>query len=76
MNMDHSIFVIKAALDGLVVSTFVDDIKIMALKDGNIIKQVKLKLTFGFSMIDIGPISFYLGLKMQRDWENQTIKLL
>ena len=75
INIDHSIFVTKAGLDGPVVSTFVDDIKIMAPKDSGMIERVKLELTFAFSMIDMGPISFYLGLKVQRDRENRTIKL-
>ena len=65
----------KAGLDGPVVSIFIDDIKIMAPKDSGMIKWIKLELTFAFSIIDIGPISFYLGLKVQRDRENQTIKL-
>lgn len=65
----------KAGLDGPIVSTFVDDIKIMALKNSEMIKRVKLELTFAFFIIDIGLISFYLGLKVQQDWENQTIKL-
>ena len=75
INADHSIFVTKAGLDGPVVSTFVDDIKIMAPKDSGMIEWVKLELIFTFSMIDMGPISFYLGLKVQRDRENRMIKL-
>lgn len=35
-----------------------------------------LELIFAFCIIDIGSISFYLSLKMQQNWENQTIKLL
>lgn len=54
---------------------FVNDIKIMAPKDSGIIEHIKSKLTLAFSMIDIGPVSFYLGLKIQRDRENQKIKL-
>ena len=60
----------KAGLDGPVVS------KIIVLKNSKIIERVKLELTFAFSTINIGLISFYLGLKMQQNWENQTIKLL
>lgn len=26
-------------------------------------------------MVDVGPISFYLGLKIEQDWKNRTIKL-
>lgn len=70
INADHSIFVTNAGLDGPVVTTFVDDIKIMAPKGRRMIERVKSELTSGFSMIDMGPISFYQGLKVQRDREN------
>lgn len=65
----------KAGLNRPIVSIFVNNIKIIAPKDSEIIERVKLELIFAFFMIDIGLISFYLGLKVQRDWENQTIKL-
>ena len=39
------------------------------------IERVKAELTSAFSMVDMGPISFYLGLKVQRDREKRTIKL-
>lgn len=47
----------------------------MALKNSGIIEQVKFKLIFVFSIIDMNPISFYLDLKVQQDRENQIIKL-
>lgn len=75
INVNHSTFVIMGGLDGPVVNTFVNNIKIMAPKDNKMIKQIKLELILAFSMIDMGPISFYLGLKVQRDWKNQTVKL-
>lgn len=65
----------KASLDRPVVSIVVNDIKIIALKKRKMIEQVKLELIFAFSKIEMGSISFYLGLKMQRDQENRTIKL-
>ena len=76
INANYSIFVTSAGLDGPVISTFVDDIKIMALKESGMIEQVKSELTSAFSMVDMGPVSFYLGLKVQRDRENRKIKLL
>ena len=71
INADHSTFVTKAGLNGPVVSTFIDDIKIMAPKNSGMIERVKLELTFAFSMVDMGSISFYLGLKVQQDRENE-----
>lgn len=65
----------KAGLEGPVVSTFVDDIKIMTPKRRGMVERVKAELTSAFSMVDMGPISFYLGLKVQRDREKRAIKL-
>ncbi len=75
IHSDYSIFITKAGLNGPIVSMFVDDIKIIALKGSGIIQQVKAQLTLAFSMVDMGPISFYLGLKVERNRDNQTIKL-
>ena len=47
----------------------------MVPKESGITQQVKTELTSAFSIVDIGPISFYLGLKVERDWEKRTIKL-
>lgn len=65
----------KAGLNSPVVSTFVDEIKIMAPKESGIIQRIKAKLKAAFSMVNMGPISFYLGLKVERDRIKQTIKL-
>lgn len=75
INVDHSIFVTKIGLDEPVVSTFVDDIKVIAPKGSKMMEKVKTELTSAFSMVDMGPISFYLSLKVQRDRENRIIKL-
>ena len=34
-----------------------------------VIARVKMELTAAFEMGDMGPISFYLGLKVDRDRE-------
>lgn len=36
----------------------------------------QIEFTFAFFMIHMGPISFYLGPKVQHNKQNQTIKLL
>lgn len=46
----------------------------MALKETGIIQHIKAELTSTFSMVDMGPISFYLGLKIEQNRTNQTIK--
>ena len=46
----------------------------MAPKETGIIQRIKTELIAAFSMIDIDPISFYLGLKVEQDRTNQTSK--
>ncbi len=74
INVEHSIFITKAGLDGPMVSTFVDDIKIIAPTGSGIIQQVKAQLTAAFSMVNMGPMSFYPGRKVERNCDNRTIK--
>ena len=52
-----------------------DDIKIVAPKRSGFIGRVKAELAAAFQMVDMGPISFYLGLKVERNREEKTIKL-
>lgn len=75
INADHSIFTTPLGINGPIVSPFVDDIKIMAPKGSGFIEKVKAELTSAFQMVDMGPISFYLGLKVDRNREGRTIKL-
>lgn len=75
INADHSIFVTKAGLNGPIVSTIADDIKITGPKESGMIERVKTEVTFAFSMVDMGPISYYLGLKVERNRQDRTIKL-
>lgn len=50
--------------------------KIMVLKNSNIIVQVKSKLAITFSIINMKSISFDLGLIIDYDQSKLTIKLL
>lgn len=65
----------RLGLEEPIVSTFVDDIKIMGPKITKVIAKVKTKLAAIFKIVDIGPISFYLDLKIKRNQENRAIKL-
>ena len=47
----------------------------MAPKGSGRIARAKEELTSAFSMVDMGPISYYLGLQIKRDREQRTIKL-
>lgn len=75
INANHSMFITPAGINGPIVSTFVDNIKIMGVKDSGMIGRVKQELTAAFDMANMGPISFYLGLKVSRDRERKTLKL-
>lgn len=75
MNTNHSIFVIDVGIKGPDVSIFVDDIKIMGIKGSKVIERVKKKLAAAFDMVDIDPISFYFGLKIERDCIIKILKL-
>ncbi len=39
------------------------------------IERVKTELIFAFSMVEMGLISFYLGLKVEQNRQEKTIKL-
>jgi hypothetical protein len=39
------------------------------------INKVKAQLKERYKMKDLGPVSFFLGIKVERDWENKTIRL-
>lgn len=75
INADYSIFTTSQGLERPVVSTFVDDIKIIGPKNIGVIAKVMTELTATFKMADMGPISFYLGLKVDKDRQKTTIKL-
>lgn len=75
INANHNIFVIKAGIKGPIVSTFVNNIKIMRVKRLEVIEQVKKKLATAFHMVDISPISFYLGLKVEKNRIKKILKL-
>lgn len=52
-----------------------DDIKIMGLERSGVIENIKANLTVIFKMVDIRSISFYLGLKVERNQDKKIIKL-
>lgn len=54
INIDYNIFVINTGLNKLVMNFFINNIKIIAFKNNKIIKQIKSKLAFTFSMVIIG----------------------
>lgn len=69
INVDYNIVIITAGLKGLVLSVFINGIKIMDMKRTDIIDRIKTELIAGFSIVNMGPISFYFSLKIHNDQE-------
>lgn len=49
------------------MSIFVNDIKVIKIKKKGHIERIKAKMAVVFEIVDINFISFYLGLKVERD---------
>lgn len=47
----------------------------MGMKKSDIITKVKVELIASIWIVDIGPINFYLSLKVKRNLEKKTIKI-
>lgn len=56
--INYSIFLLATDLKNLIFNIFIDNIKIIILKDSRIISKIKKKHTTTFFILDIGPISF------------------
>ncbi len=67
LHADHSIFVTDQGVNGPIITTFVDDLNISAPCGSGIISRIKSELTTAFEMVDMGPLAFYMGLKVTRD---------
>lgn len=67
INVNYSIFISSAKINRPIVSTFMNDIKIIEVKDFGVITRVKRELTAAFKMADMGSISLYLCLKVTPD---------
>ena len=52
-----------------------NDIKVMGVKGSVHIDRTKRELAAAFEIVDMRSISFYLGLKVERDGQKQTLKL-
>lgn len=70
LDADMSVFQGK----GMIVAVYVDDI-LIAGPDKKCIDELKAALNTRFHMEDLGPCSYYLGMKITRDRLNRTLKL-
>lgn len=58
-----------------IITTFVNNLNIFATAESVIMKRIKTELAIAFDMVDMGPLAFYVGLKVTRDCKKKTIKL-
>lgn len=67
INADYNIFIIKQSLNKLVISIFINDIKIIDSKNIIIIIKFEIKLSVIFEIVDIRQKNFYLGPKTNKN---------
>ena len=70
VNADLSVFV----KEGVIVAIYVDDLIITGSSSSEI-QRVKKLLSDEFSMVDLGPINYYLGMTITRDRANRILRL-
>ena len=70
LDADHSVFVKNSTY----IAVYVDDLLLIG-PDMADIQQIKDQLSQRFSMTDLGPIAFYLGMTVTRDRKNRILRL-
>lgn len=70
LDSDHSIFI----TDDVIIAVYVDDFLLIG-EDKTSIQDVKQHLNNTFRMSDLGPVAYYLGMKIERDRVNRTVRL-
>ncbi|CAI7850917.1 unnamed protein product [Closterium sp. NIES-53] len=71
---DSALYVLKEGGKQLVLLLYVDDLLLFSdTKD--LIREVKQRLGAEFAMRDLGPVTYYLGMHVDRDRANGTIHL-
>ncbi len=76
LESDHCVFIglAKGPLKGVIVLVYVDDL-LITCRNSSTISLVKNGLQTSFNIKDMGPVKFFLGVKVDRDHPNQTITL-
>jgi len=73
-RLDGGLFVLQGMDQGTVVAAvvlYVDDLLITASE--GLIGQIKDQMKKRFQIHDLGSVSFYLGMNIERIWEHHTI---
>lgn len=71
---EHSIWVFGRGDSRIIIPVFIDDMTIAAKSKAEV-DRVKLELKSHFKLRDLGPTSFLLGVSIERDRPNRTIRL-
>ncbi|CAI7776395.1 unnamed protein product, partial [Closterium sp. NIES-54] len=71
---DNPLYVLKEGEKQLVILLYVDDI-ILFSDSKDLIREVKQRLGAEFAVRDLGPVTYYLGMHVDRDRANGTIHL-
>ncbi|MCO5593431.1 hypothetical protein L7F22_047445 [Adiantum nelumboides] len=74
LQTDSTIYTRHTSKSILVLAVYVDDIPIMSDKE-DVLIAAKKELSQAFPLTDGGPISYCLGLLVQRDYQKATISL-
>ena len=68
IDVDYSVFSNRS----IYIAVYVDDLLIIN-KDKIKIQELKGRLSTRFSMSDLGPVAYYLGMAVTRDRLNRTL---
>ncbi|CAI7897873.1 unnamed protein product [Closterium sp. NIES-54] len=71
---DHDLYILNRGEKNLVLILYVDDLLLVSdCKD--LVAEIKAKLASEFSMRDLGAVSYYLGMHIDRDPAHKTLHL-
>ncbi|CAI7860611.1 unnamed protein product, partial [Closterium sp. NIES-54] len=71
---DSALYVLKEGEKQLVLLLYIDDLLLFS-DSKDLIREVKQRLGAEFAMRDLGPVTYYLGMHVNRDRANRTIHL-
>lgn len=72
-EFDSCLFLYKTSQGIVFVAVYVDDIQIIGIRA--LVDWVKGELHQRFKTTDLGPCTYYLGMRMERNRANRTIKI-
>ena len=70
IDADHLVF----SNGSIHIAVYVDDLLIIG-KDKVKIQELKDRLSTWFSMLDLGPVAYYLGMAVTRDRPNRILRI-